>query len=421
MSYFFRIPSILVIIGSLCFAEEAAPALTPAKAVVLALRFNRDLAAARYAIQQGEGRLKQAGLLPNPEFELSHESDRLIRNEGEYNLSVGFKQRFPITGRLANEKAVARVDVALAMAEVRNQERLLAGEVMARSREWLVARERLRANRETLATIQKLTDATEKRLQVAEGSAADVNLTKIEAEKVNLAQGLLLSQQEVAGIELNSLLGRDPKALVELSGNISTDMNTGEMAADSRQAIARRPDRQMAALGINRAAAELVLARSGKWEDWTVGFGYSRAVGKFGDPIGTKTDDLIGISLSIPLPLWNKNGGKISEAEATRQRNEAELDALELRILTEIQSAETQMRRQQAILRQYRQVSLKLAEDNMALLQKGYNDGLNGITNVIQAQQQFAELRQSYLEAVGEFLRAKTAWETATGAVLPRK
>ena len=36
--------------------------------------------------------------------------------------STGLKQRFPITSRLAQAKAVARVDVAMALAEVRTKE-----------------------------------------------------------------------------------------------------------------------------------------------------------------------------------------------------------------------------------------------------------------------------------------------------------
>jgi cobalt-zinc-cadmium efflux system outer membrane protein len=121
------------------------------------------------------------------------------------------------------------------------------------------------------------------------------------------------------------------------------------------------------------------------------------------------------------LPLWNRNQGRITEARATQQRAEAELKALELRIATEAQTAENQMRRWLGILRQYREESINLAEENIVLLQKGYADGLVTITAVIQAQQQLTELRQNYLEALGEFIRAKTEWETATTAVLPVK
>ena len=110
-------------------APLPASKLTVSSAVSLALQNNRDLIAARFAVAQAEGRLKQAGLWPNPEWETRYASDTAFANEGEYDFATGFKQRFPITGRLTKAKAVARVDVAQAMAEVRNQERLLAGEV----------------------------------------------------------------------------------------------------------------------------------------------------------------------------------------------------------------------------------------------------------------------------------------------------
>lgn len=413
--------SYLLMTGLACRADEAPLTLTPEKAVALALRGNRDLMAARFGIRQAEARLKQAGLLPNPELELGRANDRLLKNEGEYNLSAGFKQRFPITGRLAKERAVARVDVALALAEVRNQERLFVGEVMDRSREWIVLSDKLKANEETRGIIQKLIDSSEKRLKVAEVSEADVNLSKLEAEKLSLAKAALLNQQEIATTELNGLLGRNPKTPLVLTGFNNLELNAGALATAARQANSKRPDHQLAALGIDRAAAEIILAQAGKWEDWTVGFAYSRSVGKFSTPIGTKADNLIGISLSVPLPFWNTNSGKVSEAEANRQRNAVELSALELRIQIETQSAENQMRRHQGILRRYRDVSLKLAETNMGLLQKGYGEGLYPITAVIQAQQQFTQLRQSYLESVGDFLKARTAWETATATVLPAR
>lgn len=406
------------------FAASAQPLttnLTPESAVATALTANRDLAAARFTVYQAEGRLKQAGLWPNPEFELSQQNDHPIANEGEYNFSTGFKQRFPVTGRLTKARAVARVDVAQAMAEVRNQERLLSGEVLGRSRELLVVREKLTANQETQNTIQKLIEVSERRLKVAEVSTADVNLARLELQKVTLGQAAFLNQQEIAATALNRLLGRAPQTPLQMSGAVSTEFDANTIAEITRQALARRPDRQLAALGIDRAEAEIKLARAGKWEDWTAGFDYSRSVGKFGAPIGTKADNFFGISLSVPLPLWNKNQGRVSEAQATQRRAEAELSALELRIAAEAQTAENQMHRLLGILRLYRDESLKLAEANIALLQKGYADGLVSITAVIQAQQQLTELRQSSLEVLGEFIRAKTEWETATGIALPAK
>ena len=397
-------------------AEPIANNLTPESAVAVALENNRDLAAARIAIRQAEGRLKQAGLWSNPEWETGYAPDTAFGNAGEYNFSTGFKQRFPITGRLTKAKAVARVDVALALAEVRNQERLLAGEVLGQSRELLVTQAKLKANDEIQSVIQKAVEVSEKRLKTAEVSAADVNVAKLELQKLTLAQAALLNQQETASTTLNRLLGREPKTPLQISGEVSAEFDTNSIAEISQQAIARRPDRQLAALGIDRAGAEIKLARAEKWEDWTVGFDYSRGVSKFDAPIGTKTDNFLGVGVSIPLPFWNQNQGRVSEAQATQQRAEAELSALDLRIKAETQTAEDQMRRLLGILRQYRDESIKLAEENVTLLQKGYGDGLVNITAVIQAQQQLTDLRQSYLEALGGFEQALTDWQTATAS-----
>lgn len=397
-------------------AESIATNLTPESAVVVALENNRDLAAGRLAIRQAEGRLKQAGLWSNPEWETGYAPDAAFANDGEYNLSTGFKQRFPITGRLTKAKAVARVDVALALAEVRNQERLLAGEVLGLGRGLLVTQEKLKANQGLQDTLQKIIEVSEKRLKVAEVSAADVNLAKLEWQKLTLAQAALLNQQEIASTALNRLLGREPKTPLQVSGVVNEEFDTNAVAEISQQAQARRPDRQLGALGIDRAGAETKLARAKKWEDWTVGFDYSRSVSKFDAPIGTKTDNFLGVGVSIPLPFWNQNQGRISEAQATQQRAEAELTALDLRINAETQTAEDQMRRLLGILRQYRDESIKLAEENIVLLQKGYGDGLVTITAVIQAQQQLTDLRQSYLEALGGFEQALTDWQTATAS-----
>jgi cobalt-zinc-cadmium efflux system outer membrane protein len=405
-------------------AEPIATNLTPESAVVVALENNRDLAAGRLAIRQAEGRLKQAGLWSNPEWETGYAPDTAFANDGEYNLSTGFKQRFPITGRLTKAKAVARVDVALALAEVRNQERLLAGEVLGRSRELLVAQEKLKANEEIQGVIQKVIEVSEKRLKVAEVSAADVNVAKLEFQRVTLAQAALLNQQEIASTALNRLLGREPKTPLQVSGVVNEEFDTNAVAEISQQAQARRPDRQLAALGIDRAGAEIKLARAEKWEDWTVGFDYSRGVSRFDAPIGTKTDNFLGVGVSIPLPLWNHNQGRISEVQATQERAQAELAALDLRINAETQTAENQMRRLLAILHQYRDESIKLAEENITLLQRGYGDGLVTITAVIQAQQQLTDLRQSYLEALGGFEQALTDWQTATASfplIQPKK
>ena len=405
---------VLLLAGRSVFAEIANTNLTPPDAASIALENNRDLAAARFAVQQAEGRLKQAGLWPNPDFELSRRRDTPFANEGEYSFSTGFKQRFPITGRLGKAKAVGRVDVALAWAEIRNRERLLIGEVLAKSRSVLVLKELLKSSQETAKFLEQLVQVSEKRLTVAEVSVTDVNLAKLELQRLLLAQNQFQIEQSASLSELNRLLGRDAKEPLEIIGELSTAPVPLSLNELRQKVLAFRPDRQLAILSIDRGAAEVKLARALKWEDWSVGFDYSRDRQVFNAPIGNKEDQFVGLSLSIPLPLWNKNQGRIAEARATEERAKAELAALDLTILAEVQIAFNRLERLQPLVQQHRQETLKLAEDNIALLQKGYAQGLVSIALVIQAQQQLAALRQSFWEIVGQFARSQTDLETAT-------
>lgn len=413
--------ALMLILGALLtrtpslYSAQAVLTLTPAQAVTQALAANRDLAAARFAIQQAEARLIQAGLKPNPEFEMSQQNAK----GGEYNFSTGFSQRFPVASRIARAKDVARVDIALAAAEISEKQRELAGQVLQRARTLQLLAEKYRINLEIQTTAEKLVALSEKRAKTGEVAPTDLNLAKIELQKASLARATLAADEDSVSAELNQLMGREPTAGITISGGINSDFDHEQVARDSRLALQRRPDRQLALLSVDRAAAEKLLAKSEKWEDWSVGLGFSRDVGKFDAPIGTKADNFIGLSISIPLPLFNKNQGKISEAEANRQRAEAEVRAIDLRITAEVEAAAAQMRRLHHVIESYQAETLKLAEENIRLLQQGYNDGLVNFTVFIQAQQQITSLRQSYVETLAAYTKARTEWEVATGVVLP--
>jgi len=399
-------------------AQPLITAFTPETAVAAALADNRDLAAARFAIGEAEGRLQQAGQRSNPELELGYGNDLAFANEGEYRLSAGFKQRFPVTGRLKKARDVGRVEVAMASAEIKNQERLLAGEVLGHSRELLVLQEKLTANESLRATLQTLIDASVRRMKLAEVSATDVNLSRLELQQMSLAHSLLLDQRLTVIASLNTLLGRDPETPLTMTGDLKPVFDPQAVVRFSSDAVGRRPDRQMAELAIDRSSSDLVLARAEKWEDWTVGLDYSRDYSRFGPPIGNKTDSFIGVSVSIPLPLKNQNQGRIREVFASRQRTSAELQALDLRIASEVQASAGRLRRLFDILQQYQTESLPLADDNVTQLQKGYAGGLVDIATIIQAQRQAGELRQGYLDALGQFEEALTAWQTAVAIIV---
>lgn len=410
-------------------AAQVAESMTIERVVQEALANNPDLDAARHAIEMARGRLRQAGLWPNPEVEIDGRDDFLFSGEGERGGSAGFAQRFPVARRLGRAKDVARVDIALAEAELRDAERLLAGEVSRLGYRLVVLRRKEEVQDEVIRTAESLAKAAQRRFDVAETSEADVNLLRIEAGRLREERVLLDIEARKAESSLAELLGRAPDAPIQLTTDLEAQVPLRPRDQIVSQALSRRADLAQRRLEADRGAAEERLARAERWEDWTAGLAYQgdRAVFEppgSGAPLGTarvQADQFVGLRLTIPLPLWNRNQGRIAEARASQNRAGARLVGAELKAKREVETASFEVERLEDVVRVYRDQILRLTDRNIKLVGQGYAEGLVGIAEVLQTQQQYATLRQAYYDALGELWRARIDLETAsaTNRLLP--
>ena len=235
--------ALAILAGAPAWAESASSPTTVDAALREALTANLDLQAARLAIDVARGELLQAGRLENPELRASLADDFVFKSEGERNFSLGFAQRFPITARLAREQDVARGDVAIAEAEVREFARGLIAEVQRTFFSVRALDERIAVGAALIESVRHVEKTTARRLAVAEASAAELSLLRI--ERLRLAQDVLrLSRErEVALALLARLLGRsspgalDPTGELE-PGRVLRAAGSGAPLADS----AKRPD-----------------------------------------------------------------------------------------------------------------------------------------------------------------------------------
>ena len=394
-------------------ADEGAN-LSLGQLIEIAQRDNKDLQAARYAVEVGRARLEQAGLLPNPRLDLSGRSDSAFKNQGEYATSVGISQQFPIAGRIVRQKDVARVDVALAQAEVAEAGRKLAGEVASDVYRLLVIDRQIQSRDHLIGIEDKLAGATRDRLKAAEVSELDVNTVQLDLQRLSQDRDLLQSQRQSLLVSLNTLIGRPAAAPL----SVSEPLPEADVLPDREQLLSRaleaRPDLHSALLSADRAAAERALARAQRWEDWSLGLGLDQDKIVVDGAPPQDRDRALGLSLSIPLPLLNRNQGAIAEAQANAEQARVRIDALRLSIAGEIASAYVEATNLRQLVNQYRQDLLPVSERNVQLAQKGYGQGLISIVEAVQAQRQHADLNTAYLNTVDQFLQALVRLRTAT-------
>ena len=402
------------LLGGLFALSRDAHALTMDQAVKGALSGNLNLRAAYYEVEKARGRLIQAGLWPNPAMEFGLRTDRFWNNEGEGTVSSGFVQAFPISGRLKLAKQLSRLDVAQAMVEIRNRERLLIGEVQRDFLTALLLGQQIAANREYMGVNREFVNLFEQRLKKAEVSEVEVNLARVELQRVELETTVLEADLNSRELALKERIGVGPADALKLDGEVE------KLAAELRPEkyrpgmLVNRPDLRLIELSVDRAQAEIRLARAEAWGDWSVGLDHENER-VTDDPIGLRTNNFTGLKLSIPLAVWNRNQGKIYEQQAAADQARQQIEALRLSIRTQIATSIAQATKLREVVGSYQTALLPMLVATTDLLKQGFEQGLTDATRLVQVQQQRATLRASYLTAYTSYVQTLVDLETASG------
>ena len=412
--------AIVLGIGSSGLTALAEPApLRVRELITIARKDNKDLQAACYAIDTARAKLQGTGLRANPKLDVSARSDFLFRNEGEYATTIGISQQFPITGRLLHEKDVARVDIALAQTEIEEAQRRVANDVRSAVNR-LIVLDRQIASRESLMTVEaQLVKTTRHRFKVAEVSELDVNTAQLDLQRTVQERNGLQSQRQAQVVALNTLLGRPPSAALDIDTSIPDATALPGLEALQQQAITSRPDLHSALLTSDRADAEMRLARDSRWEDWTVGLELSQDKQVITGAPPQGVNRAIGVTVSIPLPFYNKGQGLIAQAQASGDQAQARIAALRETIAGDVAGAHGEATRLQASLSQYGQKVLPISARSVRLSQLGYSQGLIPVFDVVQAQRQQAELNATYLTTLDAYLQALARLHLAVGDDVP--
>ncbi len=398
---------LISVLLALAAAGLRAETFTVEGAVARALKSNKDLAAARWRIEEARGRVFQSGRLKNPELEAELKPN--VRGRGEITISAGFMQRYPLTNRLWLERAVTEAELRAAEAEVADARRLLTAEVRSAAVRILALHAQKALKQNQRSNSLELAEAAGKIAQTGEGSGLEAKQFELEAQQLEL--DLLQADSAIAGEagKLIPLLGLPPAASVSISGELSAPASVAGGATPSE-----RPDYRAALEKESAARTAVEVARKGKWED--AGFGLTAEIERAEDaPEGRNTDGYIGFRFSLPWPLRNKNEGKIHEAEATAARTRDERDALALRIRSEAVAARAEMAAAAKIVTESSGPLLTKARELEDSFRKAKEAGQATATDVLRAREKRLALEAAHLNALRDWHLARIRLLAAQG------
>lgn len=377
-----------------------------------ALSFNKDLHAARYLVARAEARLAASGILDNPSAQVDYADDFAFNNEGEGSLGLSITQSFPLARRLAKEKAVSRADIARAKMEVRRHELELIETICEFALDIHLIDERAKTLESLEAALRQSSDFVDLKVQTGE-------LSPFDARQITL--DLRVLEQQILNLELERErlvhrlaphLGQPSSEHFFFESDRQLPYADGELPGYDPEVLERNPDFQMAVLDEQSAEAEIALARSRNWEEVTTKLFWKNEKGIDG-PIGRTSDHVLGVSVSIPLPLRKKGDLLALEKQAVRDQSRLTAAAIRFRIENDIEHARHEATLSKRRMDSYRAEVLQLAETQLEETRRAYENGQLDMLTLLRAQEQRVRLEEAYLDLYGQYAHALLELELA--------
>jgi len=396
-------------------ATQALPSLSLDALVSEALEQNPELKFYEAELAAAQAGRRTAGNWANPEVSGGVGQKRIssggLSAEG-VAWSVSVMQPFEWPGRIGLRKAIANRDVELAELGLARFKLALAGRVRTLGYGLFAAQEKAAAAGEVADRFQALREVLVQRDSAGLTPVLETRI--IEATELTMQRkaGDATLAAQAALLELNQLRGFGPNepvrvAPAELTFPPRTETGTLLVVARTNNFELRLRAAELAQQGFR-----VDLAKNERYPAIAVGPAYSEE--RAGD-----RERIIGVGVSLPLPLWNRNGGNIDAARARQTQAEVSLAVaqreVERKVLETALTYETKLRE----MAKWRADSVQHFKEAAELADRHYRLGAVPISTYVELQKQYLEAVESLLETKQAALEAAAQLDVLTGKNAP--
>jgi cobalt-zinc-cadmium efflux system outer membrane protein len=261
--------------------------------------------------------------------------------------------------------------------------------------------------RENLGYWDRELTVNRKRFQA--GDLAQVDLDRLELQRVQFESDLEMATVNLrtAKIQLLTLLNdRTPIEQFDVTGPFDFIDHLTPMEELRNLALEARPDLKAALQSVDLAKTNHQLAIADGSTDPTFSVDFAR-----NPPIPV----YFGVSVSIPLRIFDRNQGEKARTQIDIGRNERLRDATEALVFSDVDSAYVTLAGALNLLRPYRDKYLKLAEDSRNRISFSYQNGGASLLDYLDAEKAYRDTRLAYLNLIGSYLTAAAQMNMAVG------
>ena len=385
---------------------EAATPLSLQEAIALALEGNLDLTVAQREIEAVEGQVIQGRVRPNPELTYSLEDQRTPTRTQSVQINLPIE----LGGKRAARIAAAERGRDVAVEELNTRRVEIRAAVVSAFFEALAAQDRTMLAQDSVDLAKKATDAVAKRVTAGKVSPVEETKARVAEAGVRVELAQAQSEQRSTRARLAGLLGANPPRFTQVAGSVD-DLPAVPSLDDIQQRLSASSALRRAQLEVERRRSLADVERSKQTPDVTVSLGVKR-------PNELARNQLM-LGISVPLPLFDRNQGNLLEALKREDKARDELQALNLRLSTEVLQARERLASVRGEIDVLQREVLPGAKSAYDAATVGFGYGKFNFLEVLDAQRTYFAAKSQYLKALAEAHRAAADIDRVLGDSTP--
>ncbi len=385
--------------------------------VAEALGKNPELQFYNAEINAAKAGRKTADVLNNPEVSVGAGEKRVsgggLGAEG-LAWSVSVAQPFEWPGRIGLRKAIANHDIELAELGYARFKVALSGRVRTLAYGLFAAQETSAAAAAVAGRFKALRDVLVQRDPA--GLTPLLETRVIEATELNAQRkaSVALLAAQAALLELNQLRGAslDTRLTISQAG-FSFHPSLPDRSVLLAAARTNNFELRTRAVELAQQGFRVKLAKNERFPSISAGPAYSE------ENAGNDRERLIGVGVSLPLPLWNRNSGNIGVAQARELQAQTALHVAHREVERKVLEAALTYETKLGEMAKWRPDSVQHFKEAAELADRHYRLGAVPISTYVELQKQYLDAVEGLLDTKKEALEAATQLEVLTGLPLP--
>ena len=275
----------------------------------------------------------------------------------------------------------------------------------------------VRQKNRSAEALDRLVEANEKRFRAGDLAEIDVTQSRVEAQQFHSERLAAEATLQTAVIALSQFLGKDRGSVtVNPEGRLDEiPTKSFDLSELVQEALQKRPDVMSAWHTREASRSAIKLGKANRVPDVDIGLSTQRSFASDNKIAPSPQFDLLGLSLSIPLPIFNTKRAELEIARLTSEQAEKNWQAVRLKAEIEIRQAYARYQLAAARVAKYKTGVLRDAASVLEAKLYSYQRGHTSLLEVLTAQREENNVYLAYYDTLTECAKALIVLEQTSG------